>query len=79
MVPDAWADHNQVDDHGYVLGYLEDIVRPERVVVGGSVIVADPEARAHTAVVVGLSPSGTISLDADWTSQPTVVGPTASA
>jgi hypothetical protein len=71
MNPDVWADYNQVDDDGHILVYLEDIVRAEHVVVGGTVIVADPEAKAHTAVVVSLSPSGTISLDVDWSSHPT--------
>jgi hypothetical protein len=71
MTPDLWADYNQLDDDGYVVAYLEDIVRPERVVLGGSVIVADPEAKAHVAVVIGLSPAGTVSLDVDWSSQPT--------
>lgn len=71
MTPDVWADYNQIDDDGHVLVYLEDIVRAERLVVGGTVIVADPEAKAHTAVVASLSPSGTVSLDVDWESQPT--------
>ncbi|HXH59021.1 hypothetical protein [Iamia sp.] len=71
LTPDVWADYNQIDDDGHVLVYLEDIVRVERVVVGGTVIVADPEAKAHTAVVVALSPSGTVSLDVDWSSRPT--------
>lgn len=71
MTPDVWADYNQIDDDGHVLVYLEDIVRAERVVVGGTVIVADPEAKAHTAVVVSMSPSGAISLDVDWASRPT--------
>lgn len=70
MTPDVWADYNQIDD-GHVLVYLEDIVRAERVVVGETVIVADPEAKAHTAVVLSMSPSGTISLDVDWESHPT--------
>jgi hypothetical protein len=70
MTPDVWADYNQIDDDGHVLVYLEDIVRAERVVVGGTVIVADPEAKAHTAVVVVLSPSGTVSLDVDRSSRP---------
>lgn len=78
MTPDVWADYNQIDDDGHVLVYLEDIVRAERVVVGGIVVVADPEAKAHTAVVVSLSPSGTVSLNVDWTSHPTVA-PTGSA
>ena len=81
MTPDVWADYNQVDDDGHVLVYLEDIVRAERVVVGGTVIVADPEAKAHIAVVVSLSPSGTVSLDVDWESHPTAAsaGSTATA
>jgi len=70
MTPDVWADYNQVDDHGYVVAYLEDIVRAERVVVGGTVIVSDPEARTHAAVVVGLSRTRTVSLDVDWESHP---------
>ena len=71
MTPDVWADYNQVDGDGHVLAYLEDIVRPERVVVGRTLIVADPEAKAHTAVVVALGSSGTVSLDVDGESQPT--------
>lgn len=71
MTPDVWADYNQIDDDGHVLVYLEDIVRPERVVVGGTVVVADPEAKAHTAVVVDLSSKGTVALDVDWSSEPT--------
>jgi hypothetical protein len=71
MSPDVWADYNQVDDGGHVLAYLEDIIRPERIVVGGTVIVADPEAKAHAAVVVALGSSGTVSLDVEWESQPT--------
>lgn len=70
MTPDLWADYNQIDDDGNVLAFLEDIVRAERVVVGGTVIVADPEAKAHSAVVVAFSPSGTVSLDVDWSSHP---------
>lgn len=70
MTPDIWADFNQVDDDGQVVAYLEDIVHAERVVLGGAVIVADPEAKAHTAVVVGISPAGVVALDVDWSSQP---------
>lgn len=66
-----WANYDRIDDDGHVLVYLENIVRAERVVVGGAVIVADPEAKAHMAVVVALSPSGTVSLDVDWESHPT--------
>lgn len=71
MTPDVWADFNQVDDDGYVVAYLEDIVRPERVVPGGTVVVADPEARAHTAIVAAISGAGVLALDVDWSSQPT--------
>lgn len=78
MTPDVWADYNQIDYGCHVLVYLEDIVRPERVVVGGTVVVADPEAKAHTAVVVELSSKGTVALDVDWSSQPTSA-PAASA
>jgi len=70
MTPDVWADYNQIDEHGHVVAYLEDIVHPERVVAGGTVVVADPEAKAHTAVVAGISPQGTVALDVDWTSRP---------
>lgn len=70
MTPDLWADYNQIGDDGHVLVYLEDIVRPERVVIGRTLVVADPEARAHTAVVVELSPHGTVALDVDWSSRP---------
>jgi hypothetical protein len=65
-----WADYNQLDDEGHVLVYLEDIVRPERVVAGGTVVVADPEAKAHTAVVVELSSKGTVAIDVDWSGEP---------
>jgi hypothetical protein len=65
MTPDVWSDYNQIDDDGHVLVYLEDIVRPESVVVGGTVVVADPEARAHCAVVVDISSTGTVALDVD--------------
>lgn len=41
MTPDVWADFNQIDDDGHVVAYLEDIVRPERVVAARTV-VADP-------------------------------------
>lgn len=71
MTPDVWADFNQLDDAGYVVAFLEDIVRPERVVLGSTVVVADPEAKAHTAVVAGISPAGVLALDVDWSSQPT--------
>lgn len=71
MTPDVWADFNQVDDDGHVVAYLEDIVHAERVVLGGAVVVADPEAKAHTAVVVGISPAGVVALDVDWATQPT--------
>jgi hypothetical protein len=71
MTPDIWADYNQIDDDGHVVAYLEDIVRPERVVLGSTVVVADPEAKAHLATVVGLAPRGTVALDVDWSSQPT--------
>lgn len=71
MTPDVWADYNQIDDDGHVLVFLEDIVRAERVVPGSAVVVADPEAKAHTAKVVSLSPTGTVSLDVDWESHPT--------
>lgn len=70
MTPDIWADYNQIDEDGHVLAYLEDIIRPERVTIGGTLVVADPEAKAHTAVVVDLSSMGTIALDVDWSSQP---------
>lgn len=42
MTPDVWADYNQIDDDGHVVAYLEDIVRSARVVVGRTVVVADP-------------------------------------
>lgn len=71
MTPDIWADYNQIDEHGRVVAYLEDIVRPDRVVVGGAVVVADPEAKAHTAIITGISGAGVLSLDVDWSSQPT--------
>lgn len=71
MTPDLWADYNQIDDDGHVLAYLEDIVRPERVVLGRTVIVGDPEAKLHTAVVVDMSSKGTVALDVDWSSHPT--------
>lgn len=71
MTPDVWADYNQLDDDGYVVAYLEDIVRPERVVVGGTVVVADPEAKPHRAIVTRISGSGVLALDVDWSSQPT--------
>ena len=71
MTPDVWADFNQVDDDGHVVAYLEDIVHAERVVLGGAVVVADPETKAHTAVVVGISPAGVVALDVDWATQPT--------
>jgi hypothetical protein len=71
MTPDLWADYNQLDDDGHVVAYLEDIVRPERVVLGSTVVVADPEAKAHLAVIVGMTPAGVLSLDVDWSSQPT--------
>lgn len=70
MTPDLWADYNQVDDDGHVLAYLEDVVKAERVVAGDTVVVADPDAHAHNAVVLGLSAVGTISLDVDWSSRP---------
>ena len=70
MNPDIWADYNQIDDDSHVVAYLEDIVRAERVVVGGTVVVADPEAKAHTAVVAGVSPQGVVALDVDWSSRP---------
>lgn len=69
MTPDLWADCDQVDDDGHVLSYLEDVVRAERVVVGATVVVADPQARAHSAVVLGFSPTGVITLDVDWSSR----------
>jgi hypothetical protein len=71
MTPDIWADYNQIDDDGHVVAYLEDIVRPERVVLGSTVVVADPEAKSHLAVVIGISPAGVLALDVDWQSQPT--------
>jgi hypothetical protein len=71
VTPDLWADYNQVDDDGHVLAYLEDVVRAERVVTGDTVIVADPEAHGHTAVVLRFSAVGTISLEVDWSSRPT--------
>lgn len=71
MTPDVWADFNQVDGEGHVVAYLEDVVHAERVVVGNVVVVADPEAAPHTAVVVTMSPSGTFALDVDWASRPT--------
>lgn len=61
-------DYNQIDAEGHVVAYLEDIVRPERVVVGASVVVADSEAEAHPAVVVTFAPMGTVALDVDWSS-----------
>lgn len=70
MTPDLWADYNQIDEEGRVVAYLEDIVCAEHVVVGGTVVVADPEAKAHTAVVAEISSRGTVALDVDWTSQP---------
>lgn len=70
MTPDLWADYNQIDEDGRVVAYLEDIVRAEHVVVGGTLIVADPEANAHTAVVTGIWPQGTVALDVDWASRP---------
>lgn len=70
MTPDLWADYNQIDDDGHVVAYLEDIVRPEHVVVGATVLVADPEAKAHSAVVAGISPQGTVALHVDWASEP---------
>lgn len=70
MTPDLWADYNQIDADGHVVAYLEDIVHPERVVVGRTVVVADPEAKAHTAVVAGISATGVVALDVDWASQP---------
>ena len=74
MTPDLWADYNQIDDDGLVVSYLEGIVRPEHVVVGGTVVVADPEAKAHSAVVTGFSPQGTVALDVDWASRPATAG-----
>ena len=71
MTPDVWADYNQIDDDGHVLAYLEDIVRPDRIVTGRTVVVADPEAKVHTAVVVDITPKGTVALDVDWSSQRT--------
>ena len=73
MTPDLWADYNQMDDDGHVVAYVEDNVRPERVVVGHTVIVGDPEAKVHTAIVVDLSSKGTVALDVDWSSQPTSI------
>ncbi|HEY9556993.1 MAG TPA: hypothetical protein VIR58_09675 [Acidimicrobiales bacterium] len=70
MTPDVWADFNQLDHDGYVVAYLEDIVRAEHVVLGSTVVVADPEAKAHTAVVAGISPEGVLALDVDWASRP---------
>ena len=71
MTPDVWADFNQIDDDGYVVAYLEDIVRVEVVVPGATVVVADPDAVAHLAVVVSISETGVLSLDVDWSSRPT--------
>lgn len=72
MTPDVWADYNHLDDDGHIVAYLEDIVRPDRVVPGNTVVVADPEAKAHTAMVVGISPSGVVSLDVEWSSEPPI-------
>lgn len=71
MTPDVWADFNQLDDDGHVVAYLEDIVRAEKVVLGSTVVVADPDAKAHTAVVAGISSAGVLALDVDWSSHPT--------
>ena len=46
------------------------IVRSEEPALPPSPVVADPEAKAHPAVVVWFSPTGTVALDVDWTSQP---------
>src|SRR3546814_19575452 len=70
MTPDVWADFNQLDHDGYVVAYLEDIVRAEHVVLGSTVVVADPEAKAHTAVVAGISQEGVLALYVDWASRP---------
>ncbi len=48
MNPDVWADFNQLDDDGHVVAFLEDIVHAERIVPGGNVLVADPDAKVHT-------------------------------
>ena len=70
MTPDVWADFNQIDDDGHVVAYLEDIVRPERVVAGRTVVVTDPEAKAHSAVAVELTSNGMVALGVDWSSRP---------
>jgi hypothetical protein len=68
MTPDVWADYNQIDDDGHVLAYLEDIVRPQRIVTGRTVVVADPEAQLHIAVVADITSNGTVIIDIDWLS-----------
>ena len=42
MTPEIWDDFNQIDDDGHVVAYLEDIVHPERVVAGGTVVATSP-------------------------------------